>query len=246
MDISYWTGLNPNILQQETVKLMHGHYLYRLAIQVVGCSILRNNQDIEDAITWRNNKQRDYNWAGSWRKKPIGNDDSNLLRIIKEQLIYHESSPKVNGHELLKIRIEEPYIQFYSSQEQVLKDLASRLLYGNNFHFYSIMSPDSAEKEKLILDGFTLRKNKVKWAYRILMRDGKYSLENKGQIAAYLKNLGDDIKVPAGLWDQLEKGSWIWGGYIYVHDKNIATVLGMMDPRLIAKIEEFKSLIDEE
>jgi hypothetical protein len=246
MDISYWTGLNPNILQQETVKLMHGHYLYRLTIQVVGCSILRNNQDIEDAICWRNNKQRDYNWAGSWRKKPIGNDDSNLLRIIKEQLIYHESNSKINGHELLKIRIEEPYIQFYSSQEQVLKDLASRLLYGNNFHFYSIMSPDSAEKEKLILNGFTLRKNKVKWAYRILMRDGKYSLENKGQIAAYLKNLGDDIKVPNGLWDQLEKGSWIWGGYIYVHDKNIATVLGMIDPRLIAKIEEFKSLVDEE
>jgi hypothetical protein len=246
MDISYWTGLNPNILQQETVKLMHGHYLYRLAIQVVGCSILRNNQDIEDAITWRNHKQRDYNWAGSWRKKPIGNDDSNLLKIIKESLIRNELESKANGHELLKIRIEEPYIQFYSSNEQVLKDLASQLVYGNNFHFYSIMWPESIEKEKLILDGFTLRKNKVKWPYRILMRDGKYSLENKGQIASYLKNLGDDIKVPKGLWEQLEKGAWIWGGYIYVYDKNIATVLGMMDPRLIAKIEEFKSLIDEE
>ena len=246
MDISYWTGLNPNILQQETVKLMHGHYLYRLAIQVVGCSILRNNQDIEDAINWRNHKQRDYNWAGSWRKKPIGNDDSNLLKIIKESLIRNELESKVNGNELLKIRIEEPYIQFYSTDEQVLKDLASQLVYGNNFHFYSIMCPESGDKEKLILDGFTLRKNKVKWPYRILMRDGKYSLENKGQIASYLKNLGDDIKVPKGLWEQLEKGAWIWGGYIYVHDKNIATVLGMMDPRLIAKIEEFKSLIDEE
>lgn len=225
---------------------MHGHYLYRLAIQVVGCSILRNNQDIEDAIHWRNNKHRDYNWGGSWRKKPIGNDDSNLLKIIKDQLVYNETSPRVNGHDLLKVRIEEPYIQFYSAQEQVLKDLASRLLYSNNLHFHSIMSPASAEKEKLILDGFTLRKNKVKWPYRILMRDGKYSLENKSQIASYLKNLGSDIKVPQGLWGQLEKGNWIWGGYIYVHDKNIATVLGMMDPRLIAKIEEFKSPADEE
>ena len=225
---------------------MHGHYLYRLAIQVVGCSILRNNQDIEDAIHWRNNKHRDYNWGGSWRKKPIGNDDSNLLKIIKDQLVYNETSPRVNGHELLKVRIEEPYIQFYSAQEQVLKDLAGRLLYSNNLHFHSIMSPESAEKEKLILEGFTLRKNKVKWPYRILMRDGKYSLENKNQIASYLKNLGSDIKVPQGLWSQLEKGNWIWGGYIYVHDKNIATVLGMMDPRLIAKIEEFKSPADEE
>lgn len=246
MDISYWTGLNPNILKQETVKLMHGHYLYRLAIQVVGCSILRNNQDIEDAIHWRNNKHRDYNWGGSWRKKPIGNDDSNLLKIIKDQLVYNETSPRVNGHDLLKVRIEEPYIQFYSAQEQVLKDLASRLLYNNNLHFHSIMSPESVEKEKLILEGFTLRKNKVKWPYRILMRDGKYSLESKNQIASYLKNLGSDIKVPQGLWEQLEKGNWIWGGYIYVHDKNIATVLGMMDPRLIAKIEEFKSPADEE
>lgn len=225
---------------------MHGHYLYRLAIQVVGCSILRNNQDIEDAIHWRNNKHRDYNWGGSWRKKPIGNDDSNLLKIIKDQLVYNETSPRVNGHDLLKVRIEEPYIQFYSAQEQVLKDLASRLLYNNNLHFHSIMSPESVEKEKLILEGFTLRKNKVKWPYRILMRDGKYSLESKNQIASYLKNLGSDIKVPQGLWEQLEKGNWIWGGYIYVHDKNIATVLGMMDPRLIAKIEEFKSPADEE
>jgi hypothetical protein len=246
MDISYWTGLNPNILQQETVKLMHGHYLYRLAIQVIGCSILRYDQDIEDAIKWRNERQRDYNWGGSWRKKPISHDDSNLLKIIKEQLISDESNPKINGYDLLKTRIEEPYIQFYSAKEQVLKELASRLMYGNNSHFYSIMSPDSVEKEKLILDGFTLRKNKVKWAYRILMRDGRYSSESKSQIASYLKNLGDDIKVPVGLWTQLEKGGWIWGGYIYVHDKNIATVLGMIDPRLIAKIEEFKSLDDEE
>lgn len=225
---------------------MHGHCLYRLAIQVVGCSILRDNQDIEDAIAWRNHRHRDYNWGGSWRKKPIGQDDSVLLKLIKDQLHYNESSPKVNGHELLKVRIEEPYIQFYSAQEQVLKDLAGQLVYGDNSHFHSIMSPDSVEKEKLILSGFTLRKNKVKWPYRILMRDGKYSLESKSHIESYLKNLGNDIKVPNGLWEQLEKGNWIWGGYIYVHDKNIATVLGMMDPRLIAKIEEFKSPADDE
>jgi hypothetical protein len=71
-------------------------------------------------------------------------------------------------------------------------------------------------------------------------------MATKSQICSYLKNLGDQVKVPRGLWDQFEKGVWIWGGYVYVHDKSLATVLGLIDGRLIAKIEEFKVVEKDE
>jgi hypothetical protein len=241
MDTSFWTALNPNILQLETIKAMHGQCLYRLAVLATGASILRSNQNIDDAITDRNNR-RHYNWAGSWRSKPIKQEDAELLKLIRVQVNYNESSPRVNGTGIFKIRIEEPYIQFYSRHEKPLLELANELKFGDNSHFHSIMRPINKDNEQFLLDGYTLRKNKVEWPYRILIRDGRYSSESKTQIANYLTNLGTDIKVPNGLWDQLSKGGWIWGGYVYVRDKNIATVLGMMDPRLVSKIEEFKTV----
>jgi hypothetical protein len=246
MDTSYWTALNPNILRLDTIKLMHSRYVHRLAVRAVGCSILRNSQDVDAAIEFRNNNYKNYNWGGSWRRKPVTKEDASLLKLIGEQIHHEEMSPRVKGMETIKIRIEEPDVQFYASDEKSLIGIANKLKFGDNSHFISIMTPAQKEHEKFLLDGFTLRKTKVLWPYRVLFRDGKYSSETKAQIASYLRNLEDQIKVPRNLWEQLEKGAWIWGGYVYVHDKSLALMLGLIDGRLISKIEEFKVVEKQE
>lgn len=240
MDTSYWTALNPNIKFQKTSKAAYGHCVYRLSIHVVGASALRQNQNLNDAIAWRNNRARDYNWGGSWRKKMVSKQDADLLALVKEQLDYNEMSVRIPNSGI-KVRIEEPTIHFYSRSELPLRNLAAKLSYGNNAHFVSLMRPENAEQERLMLDGFTLRKNKVEWSYRIVMRDGRYSQDTKDQVANYLTALGDQIKVPKGLWDQLNRGAWIWGGYIYAHDRNLSTMLSLIDARIVSKVEEFKS-----
>lgn len=241
MDTSYWTALNPDIKFQNTLKVAYGHCLYRLSVQAVGASALRQNQNLADAIAWRNNRARDYNWGGSWRAKLVTKEDADLLTLIKEQIDYHEMSDRIPKSGI-KVRIEEPNIHFYCRNELPLRDLAKKLSCRNNSHFVSLMRPASVEHEKIMLDGFTIRNKKIEWPYRIIMRDGRYSESSKTQISNYLKALGDQIKVPNSLWEQLEKGAWIWGGYIYAHDRNLSTMLSLIDPRLVSRVEEFKSI----
>ncbi len=241
MDTSYWTASSPEIEILETRKLMHGKFLYRLAITAVGCSILRTCRDLDEEISFHNSS-RAYNWAGSWKRRPISPTDATLLRFLSDRLIYQDVGFKLDGFPDVKIRIEEPYMQFYSTSMSQLQQVGQMLEYDSNSHFYSVMIPRDRESEKLLLEGYTLRKRPSDWPFRILFRDGRYSDSTKQSLETYLKNLGDDIKVPPNLWAQLNKTGWIWGGYIFVKDANIATILHMIDGRLVTKVEEYKTV----
>jgi hypothetical protein len=241
MDTSYWTALNPDIEIKATKKATFGNCLYKLSVQAIGCSTLRHDQDLHEAIELHNLRAREYNWAGSWRKKPVTKPDSDLLFKIKEQLDYAEKSPRVKNVDI-KIRIEEPCIHFYSVTEKEIKTLAAELVSDQNKHFVQFQMPENKEQEQMLIEGYTLRKNPVAWKYRILMRDGRYSDDTKHNLQNYLTSLGEEIKVPRNLIEQLDKGGWIWGGYIYAQDKNLVTMLSIIDPKLILRVEEYKSV----
>lgn len=244
MDILFWTALNPEIKQLETTKVMHRYYLHRLAIHVPGASMLRHDGDLDRQIEKRNIAA--YNYGGSWRRSKLSDSDVALLKFVKDRL------QEINGDDAtqripafadsIRVRIEDPNIQFYSRNELALKNLAKTLRWRDDKHFVSVMSPASVANEKFLLDGFVLRKREVEWPFRIVLRDGRYSSETKQQLLNYFDALGDQIRVPKGLTDQLTKGGWIWGGYIYTHDAQLQTMLTIIDPKLVSKVEEFKSL----
>lgn len=241
MDILFWTALNPNIKQLETTKVMHRHYLHRLAIHVPGSSMLRHDGDLDSLIEKRNNAS--YNYGGSWRRSKLSDSDIELLKFIKRRLeeINDSNNTRVPVNDI-RVRIEDPNIQFYSRNELALRNLTKSLEWEDNSHFVSVMSPASAANEKFLLDGLVLRKREVDWRYRIVLRDGRYSAETKQQLSNYFNALGDQVRVPNGLSDQLTKGGWIWGGYVYTHDPQLQTMLTLIDPKLVSKVEEFKSL----
>jgi len=239
MDTSFWTALHPDIQFLQTRKAMHGRYIYRLVACFVGSSILREKVDLDREIGFHN-ASRSYNWAGSWRKRPINARDSNLLRLMQSRLEYQELGVKVAGPYDIKMRIEEPYIQFYATDEKSLQWLALQLEYDDNNHFVSIMRPSTINEAHLLSDGYILRSRRSEWQYRITFRDGRYPEETKHTIKTYLQNLDQEVKVPKNLWLQLDKPGWIWGGYVYAKDSGLATMLKMIDGRLVSKVEEFK------
>ena len=249
MDILFWTALNPDIKQLETTKVMHRYYLHRLAIRAPGASMLRYDGDLDRQIEKRNNAVS-YNYGGSWRKNKLLDHDIELLKFIKQKVQDINNTEITarppSGGDLIRVRIEDPNIQFYSRSELVLKNLANTLRWGNDQHFVSIMSPTNAANEKFLLDGFVLRKREIQWPFRIVFRDGRYSTETKQQLLNYLLALGDQVRVPKGLTEQLTKGGWIWGGYVYVHDPQLQSMLTLIEPRLVSKVEEFKSLAQGE
>jgi hypothetical protein len=249
MDILFWTALNPDIKQLETTKVMHRYYLHRLAIRAPGASMLRHDGDLDRQIEKRNNAAS-YNYGGSWRRNKLSDHDIELLKFVKER-IQEINNPEVPARppllgDPIRVRIEDPNIQFYARSELVLKNLANTLRWKDDQHFVSIMSPTNAANEKFLLDGFVLRKREIQWPFRIVFRDGRYSAETKQQLLSYLTALGDQVRVPKGLSEQLTKGGWIWGGYIYVHDPHLQSMLALIDTRLVSKVEEFKSLAQGE
>lgn len=236
MDTSFWTALNPSIQIQNTKKLMHSQYMYRLCLIAVGSSLLRYPENLDESIDQYN--ARVYSYGGSWRaKRTLTVEDIELLRLIKS-VIYPDNNARLE----VKTRIEDPYIQFYACDASTLTDLAMRMRKGTNAHFESFMRPENEESSQLLSQGFVLKKKKLEWPYRLLIRDGRYNYESKQNLKNYLQQLGDEIKAPRNLWEQLDKGGWIWGGYVYLKDKQVATMLSMIDAHMIGRIEEYRLL----
>ena len=235
MDTSFWTALNPNIQVLDTKKLLHGQYMHRLSMLSFGSRLLRDPSRLDNEITHYN--QRAYSYGGSWRQtRQLTDEDVQLLKLIKN-IVYADDLSHLGN---LKVRIEDPHIQFYSTDAAVLKDLALKLRHTDNSHFVSFMCPESEQSADLLKQGFVLKKKKIDWPYRIIIRDGRYNTESKTNLKNYLLQLGDEVKAPRNLWEQLEKGGWIWGGYIYVKDKQMATMFSMIDANMIGRLEEFR------
>jgi hypothetical protein len=234
MDTLFWTAFNPNIQLLETKKPMHGNCLYRLCIWANGSSLLRERDaDLVELVKMRNQSRR-YNPGGSWRMpRQITSDDTELLQIVKQARDAISDS--------VKVRIEDPCVQFYSADPQPLQDLATQLAYRDNGHFYSWMRPANPTSHAVLLEGKVIRKRPPKFQYKVIIRDGKFSDQTRTGLKNWLGHQSaDEVHAPRALMNMLSSNHrFIWGGYIYINDLRNATFLGMIDPNLVAKIEEF-------
>jgi len=234
MDTLYWTGLNPKISFLETSKAMYGKYLYRLTVIVDGACILRDpTADIVKEVSNRNLAARSMNYGGSWRTvKRVSVDAIPLLEKIRTAR---------ENHSDIKCRIEQDIVHFYASDENELIKLSKDILYQDNDHFQFMMKPRNKTVADAMLDGKVLRKTKPEYSHRMVMRDGRYSEETKQNLLSWIDSMGDMVKIPRSLRDNLEKlkHGYIWGGYIYANDPRLYVMVNMIDPKLVTRIEEF-------
>lgn len=235
MDTLYWTGLNPNIKFLHSTRMMYGQFLYKLSYEVPGSNLLRIKGDLDALIEQRN--LRSYNYGGSWRQlKRISHENHELLTLTKS--VMEELSDGSNSS--VRVRVEEPNIHFYTTSVQDMVDISKKMLAQDNSHLVSVTCPADSDSAKLMQDGFVLRKTEFEWKHKIVLRDGRYSDDTKQQLYNFLIGLGDEVKAPLGLLRQLEHGGWIWGGYFYTNDPQLTTIVSLINPRLVGKVEEFK------
>lgn len=236
MDTSYWIKLNPKISVSRTPKRWFGKYYCRMVIFCpAGRILLEHLDDINDALQTRIAQKKTYNYGGSWfqhRNKNIEGAEVGQLEIIRG---ITRDYPNV------KMRVEEPWIQFYGETEEDLKIIASRFSSEHTSRLMSVQAPDSVENFELLKNGVTLISptSKIEYRYKVIFRDAMYPLEVKHQILNYLENCGDDVKISKGTVNMLKKEStYIWGAFIYVNDLKIQTFLSIICPTLVLKITE--------
>lgn len=245
MDISYWTALNPNIQLLDTMKPMRG-CICRLGLQVQGVGFIRYNLT-DKALDFAVKKSNLMTVSRGSRKHAvirrmadpphsmvcITQSDIKLLRIIRD--LRHDPDNTMPS------RIETPNINFYSNDPNQLRDLAEKVRYDKNQHIVSIMLPANERAKQLLQDNFVLRRRPPEFQYRIIMRGGIIGYPSKQSLLALINNFGkDELHAPPVLLTQLSNSrNYMWPSYLYVNDPRLATMVALIDSRLVERVEEF-------
>ena len=194
--------------------------------------LLASKHNLESALERRRNLTKSYNYAGSWYNTRHNNLDKvniNLLESVRQI--------KSDFGAQIRIRIEEPQIQFYAEDEATLQNIAQLL--ESRDCIQSINGPSDAEAEKLLKTGAILRQSAVDYRYKVIVRDGRYSSQCKQQLLNYLTSLGDEIRLTKGCIEMLNKTyPSMWGIFFYTNDPNLVTFIHLIDPTLISNIHE--------
>ena len=195
-----------------------------------GGRIVYENRDYGLAIEARRHF-RQFNPGGYWGKGPTSIDsiDVGLLHAVRE---LKDNNPNV------RMRVEEPEIQFYAETETELKSLANQLAAKYNAVLLSMSGPASADTVELLKTGVIIRKKEFGYKYKIVLRDGRCEVETKQQILNYLENMGtDEVKVSPGTERMLNsKSNGFWGVWFYANDEKVTTFLELILPGCVLNI----------
>jgi hypothetical protein len=233
MDILFWKNLSPDVVIAYTSKQYFKQYLYKLEVCAPGCKSIYAN-DIASDLDLRRLHGRGYNYGGSWWNRHLEKwlKDADVTHLARLQYV-------ANLHPEVKIRTEEPKIQFYSENEQTLKDIVSQLdtKYHNTIH--SFTGPETEEKCKLLSNNKVLVKRKPTFQFKVVLKEKKFSAESRMQIYNYLTSLGDLVKIPESMQQQLVRHSdWMWGCYFYTNDSGVVDFVRLMNPDIVREVSE--------
>jgi hypothetical protein len=230
MDTSYWKNKNYSIQFEETTKQFFGKYLYRIKLSVPGGRIIYENRDYAEAVESRRHF-RQFNPGGYWGKGTSLNDiiDIELLHTIRE---LKDANPHI------KMRIEEPEVQFYTETETELKAMIDQLEAKYLTILLSLSSPASDDTQELLKKGVIIRKKEFGYRYKIVLRDGRCDIATKRQILNYLDSIStDEVKVSVGVNRMLaSKYNGFWGVWFYTNDERVTTFLELILPGCVLNI----------
>ena len=238
MDTSFWTNLNSNINCGITKKQFYGQYLCKLVMELPCGRLVKSMEDLTDELRYRKQTHINRNYGGSW-----GNRQSADLEKASVEQLEIVRSIKQDYSDIVKIRIEEPYVQFYARDEHDLKIITSRFTDICKQRLIQIETPiDKCHADKL-KSGDIFMSTNIGYSHKVYIRDGLYPMEVKQQLLSYLDNLGSDVKLSKGTRKQLEGPlSYIWGNFFYIKDPKLTTFIALIHPSLIRKIHKLEVL----
>lgn len=235
-----WKNLVPNIEVLPTQKIFYKQYLYKLELVAHGAQSINSKYSVEMSLQARERSYRAINYGGSWAVRM----SYSLAKANPDWLEYLKAFKAAVAFDC-KIRIEEPRIQIYASNEQDLLDFVNQLPGHYIEYVASITRPASDEQRDLLQSGKKLLKSTPEYNFRINFRDGKYELDTKLHILNYLDSLGDLVRIPAHARRELTKKYMnTWDVYVYTKDASIVTFLQIINPRLIRTIIEIAGTED--
>lgn len=235
MDILYWTQLNPDIVFEHTRKQYFQKYLYKLDCYAPGGRQIDHNvSSVKEALDHRRSRSKFYNYGGSWRDRYdqhfLDSADTEFLELLRE-------IKRTNKD--IHFRIEEPKVSIYAESVDKLQEFIKQLKPTQLKYLERLTHPANDQQAETLKSGAIIVKKTQKYAYKVILRDGRYSVETKNQILNYLEGLDELVKLSKGSRDMLCRPfTSMWGVFFYTNDPKVTTFLNLLSPGLVLNIHE--------
>lgn len=250
MDLLSWTNSNPTCKLKLTRKQYYQRYLYRAKIYAPFGRLLRHKYTDDpktpvwnqiaadvDARKERVRNQIHQYYSSYWSDRLIRHSDD----CFEDQLEYLYLKVK-QYRGTIKVRIEEPYVEVYTTDEQTMLDIINKMPKRSE-RVMEIHWPGSAKRHEVLSRGEVFMPGITDYEYQVSFRTILLSTTKRSQIYEYLNSLGELVRMTPGLVDSLTKPKWthsdhmwVYQCYFYTNDTSICTFLNLIEPNLINKI----------
>lgn len=242
MDILYWTNLNQSVEIKDTKSLFYKKYLYKMEVYCPG-GRSANEENIGEALNVRTgNQARQANYGGYWGRSArfdLANANMAQLSVLRSLILDQ------TGYQ---VRVEEPNVSFYASNEGTLKSIIGRFDYDMQSRIRYVCGPRNDQHRQLLLDNkkiFSKKGNKNReFKYLVKMKDRRIDNQTKHQLARYLDSLGDLVHIPPSSRDMLNNDYGFWGVYFYSNDRSILSFVELIVPGSVSNVQEIV-LVDD-
>ena len=240
VDTSFWSNAFTGIKVRHTKKLFYGKFLWRLVVEVPSGNLIYSKElTMSEAMEYRRLHARSYNWAGSWSQGQVSGSTYAILPTDATLLTIARDIKNHYGKDI-RIRVEEPVIQFYAADQQTLRDIAQNFCYPYDYRsrIKEVNGPESDQQAAILLGGAILRRT-ADYQYKVILRDGRYTPAVKQQVLNYLDNLEDQIRITPRCRDMLiQPSTYIWGISFYTNDPDLTIMLRLIAPTIVGNIHQ--------
>lgn len=237
MDMLSWTKLTPTCKVRDTVKLFYGQYLYKAVLHIPLAGVIRQDKNsklsIESLVDIRKTNYKKFNLHSNWITRSTIDRRTQYTEVDIDQLKYWQRA-FLNHKDQLKHRIEEPWIQVYGNDEQLMYDLIKH----NKKSLTEFYRPKNDDSRQILQSNQIIVKKPTDYQYKIYLKEGyNLSADMRTSLAQYFDSLGDDVKLTKAVYHNLfTRKLWFTGGYFYAKDDKILTFLSLMAPGFISGI----------
>jgi hypothetical protein len=188
---------------------------------------------IESLVDIRKTNYQKFNFHSSWISRSTIERKSQYAEVDIDQLKYWQQA-FVDHKDQIKHRIEEPWIQVYGNDEQLMFDLIKH----NKNCLMEFYRPKNDDSRQILQSNQIIVKKPTDYLYKIYLKEGyDLSTDLRNSLAQYFDSLGDDVKLTKSVYHNLFiRKLWFTGGYFYSKDDKIATFLSLMAPGFISGI----------
>lgn len=243
----YWKKLNPIVKQFPVNKLFYNKYLFKAKIYCPGGRAIycRNRQDIDSFIQgiisdhYRRKYNLKYNFGGSWYSNHSLHIAERIQKFsqISQLEFYHDIRQKNLAH----LRVEDPYVSIYETNEQALYDIIS-----NKFpeRLIEIHKPESELATDVLLKGELITSKNVEYSYKVILKPIRFNdMSIKTSLEQQYHNLRDSVHFPKSLKNFLQSDNLVYpGGYFYCKDEHTAFLFRLAFGNIISSIFKITKL----